>query len=171
MQEPDAFESGSWVVHRLYGVGQIKGLEVKHISEKENSYYKVETLDSVFWIPLDKMNDEWLRPVATQAEIEKALLVLGSPPRQMAASLNHRKNRINKVTSSDTPATIAELIRDLWALKKEKKTLSMLEEQALRHFTSCFLSEWSVCMELDIDVVKQEIDVILKRQRENEEDG
>ena len=72
MKEPCTYSDGDWIVHSLYGVGQIKGIEVKCISGEEKSYYRVEGEDSTFWMPVDQMNSDILRSLSTRDEIQKA---------------------------------------------------------------------------------------------------
>ena len=143
-------------MHRHRGVGQIKSTEVKDIGGQENPYYRIQTRDSTFWMPLDK-NTDWLRPLATPAEIEQALEVLSRPPTPMDADPIVRKNRIKKVKLDFSPAVIAEILRDLWAHNKAKKQVAQTDLEALRYFTDFFLTEWSVCMNLEMGVLKQQI--------------
>lgn len=108
------------------------------------------------------MNDEWLRPIASAADFRQALTVLKSEPEPMSDKLNSRKNRIKNLDTSDSPVEIAELLRDLWALKKVKKTLSQAEEEALRRLTTCFLAEWSQSLDISIEEAREEFDGMLQ---------
>jgi RNA polymerase-interacting CarD/CdnL/TRCF family regulator len=76
----------------------------------------------------------------------------------MSDKLNSRKNRIKNLDTSAPPIEIARLLRDLWALKKVKKTLSQAEETALNRFTNCFLAEWSQSLSVPINEAKKEFD-------------
>ncbi len=156
------YSPGTWVVHRHHGVGQIESKETKRIGEQAKIYYKIQTFNSTIWLPEKKVNDEWLRPLATSAEIKQALKVLRSQPLPMSENLNTRKSQIQKVNSNAAPAEIAELLRDLRALKKKRKTLPQMEEAALRHFTDCFLTEWSVSMDLTVEEAKRKFDKIFR---------
>ena len=169
MPERQTFSPGAWVVHRHHGVGQIKSTETKRIGEQSNTYCKIKMFNSTIWLPVDKVNEDWLRPLATPADIQRALEILKSPPQPMSDNLNSRKSRIKEVDSNDAPAVIAELLRDLWALKKEKKTLSQAEEAALNHFTNCFLTEWSVSEKGTVEEVKQKFESLLRQGREQRE--
>ena len=124
------------------------------LGEEEKKYYRIDTYGSTIWFPEDKMTSEWLRPVASPSEIQSALLVLASVPENMPDNLKGRQKQIRDVHANDEPVVIGELLRDLWALKYEKKTLGQMEELALRRLTDCFLAEWSVCMDLPIEQVK-----------------
>ncbi len=157
----ETYAPGDWVVHRRHGAGQIESCEEIVVEDTKNSYCKIRTHSVTVWLPVEKMNDDWLRPIAAPADFRRALKVLRSPPQPMADSLNSRKSRIRNLDTSDSPEEIAELLRDLWALKKKKKTLSQAEERALRRFTNCFQAEWSVSLDTPIDEAKEEFDALL----------
>lgn len=166
MQESQIYAEGAWVVHRDHGIGQIKNIETKHIGGKENTYCKIQTFNSTIWLPTTKMGDEWLRAVSTMDEINAALKILKKEPTPMANNLNSRKSRIQGVDSNDSPAVVAELLRDLWGFKRQKKNLSQAEEKALRHFTDCFLAEWSVSAEITVDEAKKKFNALLYRAKD-----
>jgi len=149
-------------VHRHHGVGQIKGTEVKDIGGRKNTYYRVQTDDSTFWLPLEKLDDEMLRPLALPVEMQQALDVLSRSPRAMDANPIERKNQISKVKPNNSPVVIAKILRDLSAHNREKKQVSQSDSEALRHFTGIFLAEWSVCMNMEIGVVKQQLNDMLE---------
>jgi RNA polymerase-interacting CarD/CdnL/TRCF family regulator len=160
-EETQAYSPGDWIVHRHHGVGQIKGTEVMHIEGRKNTYCRIQTRDSTIWIPTEKLNGDWLRPLASPAEIQLALEVIRSPPHAMDADPTKRKSRINNVKPNHSPVVIAEILRDLWAHNKEKKQVSQSDVEALRHLTDLFLSEWSVCMDLEMGVIKQQLNDML----------
>jgi RNA polymerase-interacting CarD/CdnL/TRCF family regulator len=156
------YAPGDWVVHKRHGAGQIESLEEIVVEDTSGVYCKIRTTNVTVWLPEEKMNDEWLRPIAAPADFRQAIEVLNSPPEPMADNLNSRKSRIKNLDTSDTPAEIAELLRDLWALKKEKKTLSQAEEEALRRFTSCFQAEWSISLEIPIEEAQEEFETMIQ---------
>jgi RNA polymerase-interacting CarD/CdnL/TRCF family regulator len=164
--QASTYTTGDWVVHLQHGAGRIESLEKKGIGEKSKTYCKIKAHDITIWLPADKMNDEWLRPLASLQDIQRALEVLKKPPQPMSDNLNSRKGRIKKTDANDEPVVIAELLRDLWALKKEKKMLSQAEEAALRRFTGCFLAEWSVGLDVPIEEARQEFERLLQMGRE-----
>lgn len=164
--EASAYTPGDWVVHLQHGAGRIESLEKKGIGENINTYCKIRAHNVTIWLPAEKMNDEWLRPLASLEDIQQAFEILSRPPRPMSDNLNSRKGRIKNIDANDAPAVLAELLRDLWALKKEKKMLSQMEEAALRRLTDCFLAEWSISLDVPVDEAKQEFERLLQIGRE-----
>ena len=163
MDETITYKQNDWIVHRHHGVGRFDGLQSMDIGEEEKTYCKIDTSGSTIWIPEDKMTSEWLRPIASPSEIESAQRVLSSTPEPMSDNLKSRQSTIKNVQAIDSPASIAELLRDLWALKFENKTLPQIEEEALRRFTDCFVTEWSVCMDLPIEQVRTEFNQLIHK--------
>jgi len=155
------YSSGDWIVHRHHGVGQIKGTEVMNIGGSKSEYYKVQTDDSTFWLPLEKLDADLLRPLSSPAEMQEAIDVLGLSPQELNANPTERKVQISKIKPNNSPVAIAEILRDLSAHNKEKKQVSQTDSEALRYFTGLFLSEWSVCMNLDMGVAKQQLSDML----------
>lgn len=132
------------------------------IGGHENVYYEVETSASTLWLPEEQMNDEWLRPLASEEELGEALDVLSSPPQPLDNNSYKRRGHIMTISAGDMPAVVAELLRDLWGRRKDRKSLSMDEENILRHLTDCFLTEWSLLTGLEAEVVGQEFDALLR---------
>ena len=160
-EEMQAYAPGEWIVHRHHGVGQIKGIEERQIGGRNNTYCRIQTRDSTIWIPIKKLEGDWLRPIASLAEMQQALEVLRSTPGTMDADPTKRKIQINNVKPNHSPVIIAEILRDLSLHNTEKKQVSQTDGEALRHFTNLFLSEWSVCMNLKMEVVKQQLSDLL----------
>jgi RNA polymerase-interacting CarD/CdnL/TRCF family regulator len=116
------------------------------------------------------MTSEWLRPIASPSEMEPAFRVLASAPNAMSDNLKGRQAQIKKVHAIDAPVVIAELLRDLWALKYVKKALSQVEEEALRRLTDCFVTEWSVCMDIPVEQAKVKFNELIHEGQNKEND-
>lgn len=157
------FSTGDWIVHRQYGIGQIKKKEEKAISGHREEYYKVQTPDSTIWLPVNKLDKSWFRPLATPTEFKEAFGILRRPPHPMHKNFMQRKNRINKVQSENAIPAIAGLIRDLNA-RRQEKPLSDTEQRALKHLTERFVAEWCVCMDLDVSEAQQQLKNLLNHQ-------
>ena len=69
-----AFVKGDWIVHALYGVGRVYGREIKILEGEENEYLRIKTNDSYYWLLIENMNADYIRPLASLdliAEISK----------------------------------------------------------------------------------------------------
>ena len=162
MPTVQAYNVSDWIVHRHYGVGQIESVEEKSIGDNKNTYYKIQGENSTFWVPLDKSDDAWLRPVVEPAEMEEAVEVLRTYEGTIEGNLSQRQSRVRRVSPNDSPVEIALLLRDLRTLRSKNKNLSRVEENALRLYTTCFTTEWSVSLQMNINEVRALFDNILR---------
>jgi RNA polymerase-interacting CarD/CdnL/TRCF family regulator len=157
------YEPGDWIVHLHHGVGEIESIEKRELGGSTTTYYKVVTNNSTLWVPLDKAENRWFRPLATRDEFDQVFAILQRPPRKMHSNHNTRKKRINTVKSEGSLQETARIIRDLWARRVEKSRLNNTEERALRRFTDRFLREWAVSMDMDEEEAREEMQSMLQK--------
>lgn len=153
---------GDWIVHRRYGIGQIKQKEEKTISGVCSEYYKVKTPDSEIWLPISKLDQSWFRPIATPNEIDEAIEILTQPATTMAPEFLRRKERIQQVQNENSVPAIAQLIRDLSG-RQQQKSLSMTEQEALRRLKGRLATEWAVAMDKEQECALKELQSILEK--------
>ena len=158
------FGEGDWIVHCSYGLGQIMGIETKRISGSGTRYYRIQTSDSTYWLPVTQSDSEELRPLASQAEIQAALAILAKPPRKMASNHTARKSRIQQVRSDNTPDDIARLVRDLRARQRDKGILNQTERSAYGTFKQRLLEEWAAVSGSQLDLLAARLEALLNPQ-------
>lgn len=148
-QTTATFSPDDWIVHRHYGIGQIKAVETKKIGEEETTYYKIEAHnDSTIWVPVTS-EDDLLRPAASKDEFAEVVQVLKRPSRQMNTQFQTRIARIRKVSREGNPVMLARTVRDLWARRSRRGQLSTTEESHWRRLVDRLIAEWTVSMGLD----------------------
>lgn len=155
---------GDWLYHPYHGVGQIVGVEKKELAGQEEKYYRVETGDSTFWIPVGHADESRVRPVVTQSGFRKALKLLRQAPKEMASNYRTRKSRIENVKSEGSLRGIVRMVRDL-AGKRRDSSLNTTEQQAYRHFKQSLIDEWMVVEGLTPDEAKSELRKVLRESR------
>lgn len=161
-QATTTYGPGDWIVHLHHGVGEIECIEEKELGGSATTYYKVVTAKTTLWVPLEKAEKRWFRPVASREEFDQIFELLQKPPREMHNNHNTRKRRINKVKSEGSLTELARIIRDLWGRRAQRK-LNNTEERALRRFTDRFLREWAVTMDLDEEEARQNMQAMLQK--------
>jgi CarD family transcriptional regulator len=161
-EETVKFAKGDWIVHLYHGVGQVLSIETKKLDGNKVKYYKVQTKDSLYWVPVGKVDEDRIRALSTPEEIDKALRIIRRRPRQMSADHMQRKNQINDVRSIGALDEVAKIIRDLSARQAADK-LNDSEERALSHFTERLVSEWSVSNDISTDEARQNLNEILQK--------
>jgi CarD family transcriptional regulator len=162
MATTERLKEGNWIVHQRHGIGQIQGIEQKAISGETVTYYRIETPNSLVWLPVEDLNKEAYRPLASTEQFEEAVAILQRPPRQMDTNFTSRQKRIRDVTAKNSIKAIARLVRDLW-YRQTGRTLSNTEHRALRRFMQRLAAEWSVYRDVDVDEAREHVYDILRR--------
>ena len=145
------FSPDDWIVHRHYGIGQVKAVETKAIGEEETTYYKIDAHnDSTIWVPVTS-EEELLRPAASEEQFAEVVQVLKRPSRKMNGHFQTRIARIRKVSREGNPVMLARTVRDLWARRSRRGQLSNTEESAWRRLVDRLIAEWTVSMDLNED--------------------
>lgn len=155
------YSEGDWIVHANFGVGQFKGIEVKTISSKETRYWRIQTIDSTFWMPVNQLDSELFRPLASPEEIQQAIASLQRPPIEMSSDFRIRQLRIQDVRIRNTPDGIARLIRDLRARQRDKGMLNMDERSALLTLKKRLVEEWAIVTGSRTEIVVTKLDTLL----------
>jgi RNA polymerase-interacting CarD/CdnL/TRCF family regulator len=149
MKHGSNYQSGDWIVHKHYGIGQIRGVEEKMISGEPAPYFRVISERSTFWVPVENsVQSEYIRPVPTAEDCQEVVEVLQRPARLMPDDFRTRKRHISEVENGDSLVDVARLVRDLWA-RRADKTLNGTEHRALRDLKERLLEEWSVSTGID----------------------
>lgn len=155
---------GDWVVHNLYGIGQIMDIENRPIRGEKTACFRVKTKDAAFWFPQDQADNPRIRPIATPTVIRRAISALKKPGKDVETDSTIWRTRIDEVKANDNLTEFSETIRDLSILGTERK-LNQTENKALQYFIDRLKREWSIVMELNIETVEQKLEAsIIKHQ-------
>jgi len=165
MNASHIYAEEDWLAHSYYGIGQIKGIEAKGISGASVDYFRIQTTDSTFWVPVDQMDSEKMRPVSTLAEIQLAIAILQRPPQEMSPDHKVRKTRIQRVQLQNTLEDIARLIRDLRARQRDKGKYNLDENNAVRTLRQRLVDEWSVITGKNAENFTSSLDALLDHQQ------
>ena len=118
----DSFYSiGDWIVHKAYGIGQIKKIEKRSICGQKVRAFRVKTKDSIFWVSLHSDDNPRIRRAVNKRKIRRELRTVKSKPEKMDKNDKTRNNRIVKVFEDNSIQKKAMLLRDLLALGNNKK--------------------------------------------------
>ena len=162
--EEQTYAIGDWVVHLIYGVGQVKKIEKKPIGGAMQLCYHVKTADGVFWLPTDNADNERVRPIASTKKIQRALNALKSAPKKMAGNFQTRRKRIRKVSLDGDLSTDLKLVRDLNA-RQFKKGLNGTEQDAFNTIIKRFLQEWSLSVGIEMREARHKLEWFLQESR------
>jgi RNA polymerase-interacting CarD/CdnL/TRCF family regulator len=137
-------------------------METKQIEDDKIRYYKVEAKNSIFYVPVKNIDNERIRPVASQYMIRKVKKILQEPPEEMSPDHNIRKREIMDLLSDCSLATTAQLIRDLTGRKVEY-SLNDHEEKTLEKLTERLVLEWSISQQMDLEKANQQFQETLQK--------
>lgn len=165
MAESYTYTAGNWIAHSHFGIGQIIDVEVKSISGDETSYYRIKTAESTFWVPVDQMDSELIRPLATPEDIQQVIVVLQNSPKAMSSNTKLRQSRIHNVRVNNTPSDIARLLRDLRARQRDKGLLYSSERSAYRTLKQQLVQEWAIVTGTETEEIGLQIDGMLDKNR------
>ncbi len=130
---PVTFTVGQKAIYPSRGIAEIASLQQKEIHGRLQMFYVlrlVET-DLKILVPVDKVDQVGLRPVADSAEIDEVMQILREKPARIDRHTWNRRYRgfIEKIKSGSL-FEVAEVFRDLQRLRATK-TLSFGERRML----------------------------------------
>jgi RNA polymerase-interacting CarD/CdnL/TRCF family regulator len=146
-KKPDSLKKGDWIVHTYYGIGQIKSIETKAIGDEKTKYFKVLAKNSEFFIPVDQVDTDRVRPVASDYKLRKAKKILKDQPILLPDDHNDRKKLLNETSSDSSMEMSAQTIRDLLH-RKQHHGLNDFEEKILQSIEKLFVREWAIIQDI-----------------------
>jgi RNA polymerase-interacting CarD/CdnL/TRCF family regulator len=158
------YGQGDWIVHSRYGIGQIIDIDVKDISGEKNHYFRIKSANSLFWIPVDQMDNKVIRPLSSPQEIEEAIVILQKSPKKMNSSYKIRQSRIREIRIQNKPSGIAGIMRDLKARQRDKVILNQSERSALNTFIDAFAREWALVKNIQFETAQTQLEGLLSRR-------
>lgn len=161
MEKVDCLVVGEWVTHIDFGIGQVEGIDVKSISGSESRYYRIKTADSTYWLPVENVDTDKLRELATPSEIQQTVETLQAPPKPLGQTPAVRQNKIKKARLKNTLQDMARIVRDLHALRQKKGTLAVKEGSAYKLLKKRIVEEWALVMKKKPETVNNRLESLL----------
>jgi RNA polymerase-interacting CarD/CdnL/TRCF family regulator len=164
MEQEAHFSIGEWVVHRQYGVGQIKKTEIMPLHGKRTECFKVQVRDGAFWFPTNEAVNPRIRPVASQEIISKVIKNLRRKPGKLDHDKKYWNQQIKEIPLDSDLVTISKLIRDLSA-QKALKRLNDTQIRALSKFKERLLFEWSAITGVVIEEIRTQFNKLISESK------
>lgn len=159
-KKPESLKKGDWVVHTYYGIGQIKSVETKSIGDKKNKYFKVKTRNSTFFVPVANIDEDRVRPVASDYKLRKARKILKDPPVPFPEDHNERKKMLAEISGDSSLEVSAQTIRDL-LFRKQTEGLNDYEEKTLQTLEKLFVREWAIIQDVSEEEAQERYEKLL----------
>ncbi len=155
------YSKGDWIVHAHYGVGQVRGIEKKELDGEKKIFFRVKTFDSVYWLSVAKANVDYIRPVTSEYQIQRALTMIRKPPKKLPENHTKRNKLITGVVRDPSLYSKARMIRDLNGKQQESK-LNFTEEDAFLKLKKQLLNEWCIVKDMEREVLEERLDKALE---------
>ena len=154
----ETLKAGEWIVHKKYGVGQVKGVETKNIGGETREYFRVKISTGSYWLPI-KQIPEHVRSVSSKYKLTKALRSMGEKPNILPKNYKVRNQQVTERADSSTLQATGELIRDLNARRHlEGANMSIVDERQLATFRQQFIRETAVILNISAEEAEAKID-------------
>ena len=154
------YETGDWIVHANYGVGQIRELEEKKLDGEKQDFFRVRTFNGEYWLSVARAGVEYIRPITSEYKINRALTMIRKAPEELPEKHTERSKVISEAIKDPSIYTKACMIRDLKGKEQDSK-LNFTEEDAFLKMKKQFLDEWSVIKDVDREVLEEKLDKAL----------
>ena len=135
------FDTGDKVVHPIHGAGLVKGIKKQDLLEQYHRYYVIDLTidDRTLMIPVSKAEEIGLRSISQQAALSQVWPTLCAGGEPLPDDHKRRQECIQEKLKTGEAIKVAEVIRDLSALKREDHLTSFdtqLLEKA-QQFLAC----------------------------------
>lgn len=154
------FRVGDAVVAPGCGVGTIEAIETMDMGDAPVELYRI-TFDEEgtrMWVPLAQVAAKGLRPVMATERVEEIWHTIDNQelPDQRA-TWNRRYRRYNDMLMSNHPKSMAEVLGELLALRKEKK-LSFGEKRLFERVSNLLIGELAAASSRSREDVAKDLD-------------
>jgi CarD family transcriptional regulator len=153
------FQIGDKAVYPGHGVGVIESIENKQISGTELMFYILRIVDSgmTIMIPRDNADAVGLRGVIRKLEIPKVIRILKNRDVEVdTQTWNRRYREYMEKINTGSIYEIAEVIRDLYLLRKEKE-LSFGERKILDTAKGLLVKELAIAQNVKETAILKEM--------------
>lgn len=152
----EMYARGEWIVHARYGVGQVEGKDSRTLEGEEKIFLRVKTFTGEYFLPIKKWDVPHIRPLSSEYKIKKALSLIGQPAEPLNDDYRIRNKQIAEAISDISIYSKAEIIRDLYARKRNGK-LNTNEADLLEKIKDQFLNEWSIVTGLEKGFLREKL--------------
>jgi len=142
----NSLEKGIWIVHLYYGLGQVEGKDKKILEGKEQTFLKVKTADGDYWIPIEKIDNDRIRPIASKKQMRYALKLIQEPPQILPIDHKLRRKSILEAIRDISLYSNVRMIRDL-NYRRASSSLNSYDNDTLSRMKDRFLNECTLVME------------------------
>ncbi len=115
------FDIGDKVVHPTHGAGRVTGIKKQDLLDQYHRYYVIDLAvdDRTLMIPVSNAEEIGLRSISQEAALSQVWHSLGAAAEPLPDDHKRRQEHIQEKLKTGDAIKVAEVIRDLSALKRE----------------------------------------------------
>jgi RNA polymerase-interacting CarD/CdnL/TRCF family regulator len=156
------FKVNDVVVHEVYGVGRIMGIEELSWKKPEcSSYYVMMIGDTKLWVPVESKDGCHLRFITPKKDLLAYRKIFSETPSKIDTTGFGRTNFIQENRKHSTFRVLCETVKDLTAQNLSKK-LSNHETAFLESVTRQLIEEWALSAQISMEQAEGEINKLLQ---------
>lgn len=160
------FRPGDYVVHPIYGLGNILRLEARQLAEAQVRLYYVVAIDKgTVWVPVRSEAPSLLRAVTPRQELDQYRTVLKSRPTILHRDYKKRRLELSQRLKQGSFGTLCEVARDLAALGW-KRPISEGDAALLLQVNTNLWREWAAAAGTSVPEAVHEVSALLLAGRE-----
>ena len=127
------FKVGDKAVYPAHGVAEIKAIETKEVSGTRMDFYVLEIVSSGARLMVPTLASEraGMRNLINDEQITNVYSILKGPGHVSQRAWNRRFREFSEKLRASSINEVAEVLRDLWALK-DKKNSRMVKSKCLK---------------------------------------
>jgi RNA polymerase-interacting CarD/CdnL/TRCF family regulator len=163
--DQETYKTGDWIVHIFYGLGQVISKDNRTLDGEEQLFHRVKTSNSQYWIPIENIDFERIRSVASINQIKYALAIVRRSPKKFSKDYIKRRKEISETLNNVSLYSNVRLIRDLQGRRAVSK-FNLNENNLLLNITEQFLSECELVLGEDHEIVEKKLSKALKTSLE-----
>ena len=141
------YRVGDPVMHWIYGLGEVVGLEERVLSGQKTLYYSVKVRDLTIWVPADGDLRNRLRPPTQPAKFKQLFAILTSPGEPLPDDRQKRKIQLVEQLKDGRAESLCRVIRDLFAYQ-QVRSLNDNDQHLMRRTREALLGEWGFAMSI-----------------------
>ena len=158
------FNVGQKAVYPCHGVGTIEHIESCNIGGSEQEFYvlKIHSTGAKVMVPTRAAKTVGLRSVISAPDVDAIFEILRAPSKKSTSTWNRRFRALNEKLNTGDLMEIAEVLRDLSCLKRDKD-LSFGEKKMLERARNMIVSEICAARNQERANIEGELNQILVR--------
>ncbi|MDH4136370.1 MAG: hypothetical protein OEW09_06600, partial [Anaerolineae bacterium] len=156
---------GDKVVHPAHGAGLVTGIKKQDLLEQYHRYYVIDLTvdDRTLMIPVSKAEEIGLRSISRQPALSQVWHTLDATAKTLPDDYRKRQERIQEKLKTGEAIKIAEVIRDLSALKREDQ-LTSFDTQLLERAQQFLACEVALVEEVQVSEAERMISETLDNE-------